>query len=483
MTKMNIRGLKMVDDDSRWPVPVESEPLRITAATGREGPAAWGQEYMWEILNWFGDGAAPLNLHVSCEVPPGVTRMQALRAVEAVVCRHETLRTGFPGWGPGALAQAVMDHLEIPVFLLSAPDSSPASDPHVRDAIAAIARTWVFDVARPPLLKVLIVERAGRPWYLALVVSHIVLDAYSCTRLGRELTELLRGEDDHTVMGKDSVSPLAQPVDQAAYEASAVGRRRNSASMAYWDRTLRAFPLVLPGDGSLPPEAPRYRHGLLRSAGAMSAAHRVSQDIGVTLPTVLLGAFAGALGAGSGLTNYPLLVRASNRQVLLDPTMLGHFAQGVPLLVDLTHEDVVPYFKALKGGLLRSLSFGYFSQASLGVLLERLARERGCSVPMRVTVNHVPSPDGLPPPSLDAMDSRSTFAWVGGADRENIAVYGTVWEPIASIALYADTAFLPSLEIEATLRRIEKLLLVAAGGERRMSHVLGGAKGLDCIDG
>jgi hypothetical protein len=100
-------------------------------------------------------------------------------ALAALVERHEILRTAFVVRPDGTTAQEVLDAVEIPVTW--------AGD----DWRAAIdkAATEPFDLACPPLFRVVAAEPGDGSFALYLVLHHIVTDRWSMDLLPRDLFE------------------------------------------------------------------------------------------------------------------------------------------------------------------------------------------------------------------------------------------------------------------------------------------------------
>ncbi|UED87532.1 condensation domain-containing protein [Streptomyces profundus] len=105
-------------------------------------------------------------------------------AVETVVARHESLRTGFFTDASGDLWQRVLpaaapEIVEVPL--------DAESDAEQRAELDASMRTHTFDLTAPPLLRVLLHRRPDGGALAAVGVFSGVLDAYSQGTLAAEL--------------------------------------------------------------------------------------------------------------------------------------------------------------------------------------------------------------------------------------------------------------------------------------------------------
>ena len=175
------------------------------------------------------------------------------RAVDALVDRHESLRTGFSDVDGRPLRQiAPSANVEIEVVNLA------GSNVEDREGEAyAIAREKAgrpFDLARAPLLRLSIFPVAAREHLILLVMHHIVTDGWSMGVLTRELAALYGA----IRTGQKSELPemAVQYVDFAAWEKRWASEGGLASQLEYWRKRL-ASPTAL----ELPTDHPRPRCG------------------------------------------------------------------------------------------------------------------------------------------------------------------------------------------------------------------------------
>lgn len=168
-----------------------------------------------------------------------VTRLRT--ALDALVVRHAGFRRGFE-----APARAVTSAVAnaVPCRWL---DARGLPEDSVRALIDEHART-PFDLARPPLLRALVIDRGDEGDLLLLTVHHLVCDGASLAILEDDLSRLYAGGElarTDTVAGTPS-----RLLDE-------------EEARAYWRRTLDGCPrgIALPHD--------RPRPAVLGSAGAV----------------------------------------------------------------------------------------------------------------------------------------------------------------------------------------------------------------------
>jgi len=231
---------------------------------------------------------------------------QALRrALEALVARHEALRTVFPATG-GVPRQDVLPpgRLELPVDDLTALCPGPRAQEAARRAEAAMLDR--FDLARGPLLRARMLRLASDDHVLLLELHHVVADGWSLGVLWRELAALYSGLLDGR---PPPLAPLpVQYVDYAAWLARWLTGETLDRQVAYWTQQLADPPVDLPlpyretatpgtagPAGAAGNRAARTSYRGARIDVALDAElthrlHAVARDHGVTLFMVLSAA-------------------------------------------------------------------------------------------------------------------------------------------------------------------------------------------------
>ncbi|MFD8368438.1 amino acid adenylation domain-containing protein [Streptomyces hygroscopicus] len=108
----------------------------------------------------------------------------ALRhACDSLVRRHDGLRAGFRLGESGEPVQFIAESAEVPWRYADARQSDSA-------ALLLEERLCGFDLARPPLIRFLLVQLCDTRWRLAVTNHHIILDGWSTSLLVNELLAL-----------------------------------------------------------------------------------------------------------------------------------------------------------------------------------------------------------------------------------------------------------------------------------------------------
>jgi amino acid adenylation domain-containing protein len=167
-------------------------------------------------------------------------------ALDALVVRHDGLRRGFQAPGRAVtVAGASVSCRWLDARGLPAATLRELIDEHARQP---------FDLARPPLLRALAVDRGDDGDLLLITVHHLVCDGASLAILEDDLSRLYAGGTEGAA-DPEPAPRTAAPPDAATWLPG------HDESRAYWRRTLASCPRVI----TLPHDRPRP--AVLGSAG------------------------------------------------------------------------------------------------------------------------------------------------------------------------------------------------------------------------
>ncbi|PWK36083.1 condensation domain-containing protein [Actinoplanes xinjiangensis] len=442
---------------------METVGIRQIVATGErsgDAPATWGQRYMWDIVQALAPADEHLNVPIVVPVPSGHTLDEVLAAIEVMIAAHESFRTRY-AVEDGRLRQWFAGSEPIPVTLYR------STEVDLRAAASALAKRiagqrFALDTDLPTRAAVLLHNDV--PAAVVLVISHIVADGWAISMIAPTLRRILRE-------GRGGTGPApVQLVEQAAYEQSEAGARQNQRALAYWRRMLEQFPAVYPGDGERPAAAPRYWQGALRTPRGFTAARQLAEAAQVSVPTVLLTAFCQVLGTTTGLSQVPLIIRASNRMRPETTDVIGHFSEAVPILIDVTGKNFTQVLRHAHVRALSAYRYGHHYPPDVIDLQRAIAAERGTDVAMRVALNNpYVAPRGafeVAPEHDPAGRQHSEFVWMDKRETEAITAYANVWPEAHMFSIFADTTFLDPAAIENSHWQLEKVLVQAAAAQR-----------------
>ncbi|MBV6717582.1 condensation domain-containing protein, partial [Paenibacillus chitinolyticus] len=199
-------------------------------------------------------------------------------AFRRLIERHETLRTGFE-MVSGEAVQRVFAAVDFFVEHFSAAEEEAAET--VRDFVRP------FDLAKPPLLRVGLVEMAAERHVLLFDMHHIVSDGVSMDVLVEEFVRLYSGE---------ALEPLRiQYKDYAVWQQSETQKEQLKRQEAYWLDVFRGeLPVLeLPTDYARP-AVQSYEGRTLEyflDAQKSDALKQLAAETGTTLYMVLFAAY------------------------------------------------------------------------------------------------------------------------------------------------------------------------------------------------
>ena len=299
-------------------------------ASGAEIPLTPGQELLWE-LDHAVPGVVAYNVPrvLSVRGPLDVSAWQ--RALDALVERHEALRTRFVGDGARARQQvAAAEAVPLEQVDLRA---MPAEAREVEAQRLVVARTRVrFDLARDQLLRGAVIRLDEERWVILLVTHHIVCDEWSRNVTFRELTQL---HGAYAAGRAPSLAPLpVQYGDYAVWQREAMESGDFAAQLRYWREELSQLPVLdLPTDRprtSTPSfDGARRRH--VMSPVLLAGLRTLARNHDATLNMVLLAAYFTVLARHSAQDDIVVGSPISARRLVELEGLIGYFPNALVL--------------------------------------------------------------------------------------------------------------------------------------------------------
>ena len=333
-------------------------------------PLSLPQQRLWFLHRLVPDTTA---YHVPIAVRlVGRLDVEALRrSLDAVVHRHEALRTTF-----GVEGNEPRQRVVVPgPFALPVDDLAGATDAEIERAVARAA-TAPFDLERGPLLRARLLRRAGDDHALVITMHHLVSDGWSWSILARELEALY---DAHCAGRTLTLPPLpVQYGDYAVWQRERLAGPEMEAQLAYWRARLAGAEPAL----SLPTDRPRpalqsfvgKRVRVEVPAHVTDALRSLARREGATLYMTLLAAFQLLLGRHAGQDDVLIGSPIAGRSRTELEGLIGFFANTVVLRGNLAGD---PSFRELLGRT-REAALGAFAHDELPFerLVEALRPER-----------------------------------------------------------------------------------------------------------
>jgi amino acid adenylation domain-containing protein len=316
------------------PLPSMTAPTPVpTAGTARRVPLSLMQQRLW-VLEALDPGNSVYHLAWSARLTGQLERVALQGAVDAVVARHEVLRTVFvAGAEEGTAEQQVLATLAVPVEWIGA---SGLDAEGVRGLLAALARR-PFDFARGPLVRVTVVSLSETEQVLVVVIHHIIADGWSLSVLATELSQaygsLRSGE-------APALAPLpVQYGDWALWQRQWLAGPEPARQLDYWRATLEGVPSVLDlgAERARPPTLSHRgaRHGITLDGGLRDAVHAAATAHGCTPYMVLLAAWSVLLGRYGGTEDVVVGTPVAGRGQLPLEGLIGFFVNTLVMRVGL----------------------------------------------------------------------------------------------------------------------------------------------------
>src|SRR5215210_2324865 len=226
-------------------------------APGALTPLSYAQEQIW-FLEQLVPGGSSYHIARSFTLEGLLDPVALTRSLDAVVARHEALRTSFAivaGQSAGQPVQAVAPALALAIPVL---DLRVVPEPAREEEARRLEREEVlrpFDLARGPVLRLTLLRLADEHSVLLLTLHHIAADGWSLGIFLRELGDLYAGE---------TLPPLPlQYTDFALWQRERLAGGVLEKLLAFWRTQLEGAPPVL----ALPTDRPRPVIQSFRGAG------------------------------------------------------------------------------------------------------------------------------------------------------------------------------------------------------------------------
>jgi amino acid adenylation domain-containing protein len=322
-------------------------------------PLSWAQHRLW-LLDRLEGGSPRYNL-ISATQFSGPADLPAMRkALQAIVSRHEILRTRF--------VMAGEDAVQIPLSemaaVLSVEDMTHMSLDARQTAIDSAVReesTIQFDLSRPPLIRSRLLRFTPDCHVLITNQHHIVTDAWSKGVFAAELDLLYTA----FAAGREpALPPLPiQYADFAAWQRNCLSGEKLQAGIDFWTNELRDMPALL----LLPTDFPRPATQTYRgdstpvrlSPELLSGLTALTRDTGTTLFMVLYASLSVCLARYSGATDIPVGVPVANRTSPEVEGLIGFFVNSLVLRCRMEGN---PTFRQLLGRVRTTVLAGFAHQ-------------------------------------------------------------------------------------------------------------------------
>jgi amino acid adenylation domain-containing protein len=350
----------------------ESIPRRADRGAA---PLSFAQQRLW-FLDQLVPGNPFYNIFDAYRLRGVLDRDAVGRALEAIVARHEALRTTF----------AVVDGRPVQVIAANQRVEIPVADSGVgRAEREKRAQEWIsatarrpFDLGRGPLLVAGLLRLDEEEHVLLLTMHHIVSDGWS---MGVFIQELARFYEEFSGGPPAALpEPPIQYADFAVWQREWLSGEVLEEQLSYWSRQLTDLPVLeLPTDRPRPPvQSFRGReHSISFPKTLTEGLSELSRREGATLFMTLLAAFQVLLARYTGQEDVVVGSPIAGRTDVETEGLIGFFVNTLVLRGDLSGKPSFCEFLRR----VRETALGAYAHQDLPFekLVEELKPERDLS--------------------------------------------------------------------------------------------------------
>ncbi|MET0646636.1 MAG: amino acid adenylation domain-containing protein, partial [Pyrinomonadaceae bacterium] len=310
-------------------------PPLVPVERSRELPLSFAQRRLW-FIDQLEPGNAAYNIPCAVRLSGRLDADALVRSLNAIVARHEALRTSFPA-RDGEPVQQIHDSAELTLGLVNLTSlHAPERERRARELARAEAALG-FDLARGPLVRGQLLRLRDDEHVLLLTMHHIVSDGWSLQVIVRELTRLYESYRAGATTPLPELS--IQYADYAAWQREWLQGSVLEEQVEYWRQRLADAPVLeLPTDRTRPP-ASSYRGAsepFVLSEELTQRLKELSRREGVTLFMTLLAGLQMLLARYSGQEDVIIGSPIANRNRVEVEGLIGFFVNTLALRTNLS---------------------------------------------------------------------------------------------------------------------------------------------------
>jgi amino acid adenylation domain-containing protein len=339
-------------------------------------PLSFSQQRLW-FLHKLSPDSPFYNVEAAIPITASLDAEALQRAINAVVERHEILRTVFRD-DDGQPVQVVLPALQIELQTIDLRSRSETNRQQEVLRVRTEQAQRPYDLSVGPLLRTTLIFLNARESLFLVGMHHIVSDGWSMGIFGRELAAFYA---EFAGGPKATLPPLSiQYKDYAVWQRKWLSGDNLARQLQYWRKQLTGISLLdLPTDRVRPP-VQTYRGAVYNFSLGKTLSLRLSElshNQGVTLFMVLLTAFKILLYRYSGQTDLAVGTYIANRNRAEIEPLIGFFLNTLILRTDLSGDPT--FLESLKA--VREVSLGAYANQDLPfeMLVEELRPPRDLS--------------------------------------------------------------------------------------------------------
>jgi hypothetical protein len=437
--------------------------VRFSCGSSGQGPATWGQRAIWDAVRRLGADAPRYNVSLGFPVEPGIPTPRVLEALADLLGLHQSLRTRLEPDDSGELHQILDASGESPVYLLES--DADHAEQHGRSLLAEL-EALPFDCAREWPMRLAMVETGGRMSFVGFCLAHTAVDGWGLGRVVADLFALAGGDTPEQVRERH---PAMQPLEEAAYQVSDRGRRRDANARQFWTRKLRLGPQRLFPARHPAPEDARFPNAVLNSPALARAVEQVAVGHRASGSSVLLAAASTMVSRLTGTPDAVFQVVVNNRFRPELTHAVSTVAQEGLIHVPAVGGEFAETVRRAQSVTLSAYRNAYYDKRLLDADIDRLLTEEGVAADrscffndIRDLVPHYPLDDDPSQLPLAVSRKLTTLQWPVEFDpRSGVSFAMDAQHAPGSLelAMTADSSLLPRADMERFLYGMEELVV------------------------
>lgn len=376
------------------------------AQRGDRLPLSFAQRRLW-ILDRIQPNSGAYNIHFGLRMAGKLDKKALQRSLDALLLRHEVLRTSFPEID-GQPVQQIAAEMKLQLQETDLRQLCESEREAENRRLAYEEANKPFDLSRGPLVRARLLQLDERMHVFLVTLHHIISDGWSVAIMVEEFSRLYAAYTRQESL--DLPELKVQYADFAIWQAGWLRGEVLEQHLKYWrTRLAGAEPLRLPTDRPRTPQTGRrggretFELGLELTKDLKALAQRE----GVTLFMALLAAFQWTLARHTGQEDIVVGTDFANRNRLEIEGLIGFFVNQLVLRGDLSGN---PSFRETLRRARQIVLEAYDHQdLPFEKLVEELAPERDASATplfsVKLVLQNVRRPDlSLPDLSVTPMD-------------------------------------------------------------------------------
>ena len=354
---------------------------------------------------WFVDqlegASAKYNINAALKVAGDVNIKAVSQALNAVIARHDVLRTNFVQV-EGKAKLEIHPHREIEVERQTVDFDSKATE-QIDDFVTECGK-HVFDLAQDVLIHCQLAQMTDSQHLMVFSIHHIVADGWSMGVLVDEFCHYYRVALNMTTK---PLTPLTiQYQDYALWHTQQNGSEKIQHQLAFWLDNLRDCPQIhsLPLDRQRCNEQPTLSDSLSYQwqSDTVKAMDKICAQYQLTRFNFLQGMLSLLLGRLSGTDDIVIGTAIANRESEQTEPMVGFFVNNMAIRTQLDLQDTVAtYFDRVKQQFAAAMDC---QNVPFEMLVDQLKCERNLGIHPLFQVMFVMQ-----------QDSSSAIDWPGGS--------------------------------------------------------------------